>query len=202
MQGIPMARARRPIPTVQGWGRAPAREAPEGGASRGRARARGRAEMHRAMTQGAGSAAIVVVALAAPADAAALAGLEADPVLLTAEERCWPRRRVTTEGGRVLTLALPSGEALRPGDVLHVGAGWYAVLGAAPEPVLSVAPRTLAEGLRVAHAVGNQHAVLALDGERLLVPDEPAMERLMRRLDVAWGRARLAFVPRSFGTPH
>jgi urease accessory protein UreE len=193
-----MARARRPTPTGR-YGRAPARDAE---ASRGRAWPPGRAVTHRAMTEGTRPAEIVVVALASPADAAALAALEPDPVLLTAEERRWPRRRVTSEGGRVLILALPSGEALRPGDVLHVGAGWYAVLAAAPEPVLAVAPRTLGEGLRVAHAVGNQHALLALDGERLLVPDEPAMERLMRRLDVPCGRARLAFVPRSFGTPH
>jgi urease accessory protein UreE len=131
-----------------------------------------------------------------------LAGLEADAVELTAQERRRARRRVVTRAGRVFTLALPPGEVLAPGCVLHVGPGWYVTVEAAPEALLAVTPRSRREGLRVALEVGRLHAALAVAGDRLLVPDEPAVERLLRRLDVPWVRAREPFRPVSSGSPH
>ena len=131
-----------------------------------------------------------------------LAGLERDTLVLTAEERRWGRRRVTTRAGRALALALPTGSTLTPGDVLHVGAGFCVVVEAAPEPVLSVTPRSREEALRVAFEVGNRHFTLALDGERLLVPDDPAMEQLLGRLGVVFTRTRAVFVPVGAGHRH
>ena len=154
------------------------------------------------MTVPSGPDPIVVERLPVPPAPAALAGLARDRVLLTAQERGWARRRVTTESGRVLVLALPPGTVLAPGAVLHVGPGWYALLEAAREPVLVIAPRSREERIRVALEVGGQHGVLGVDGEDLLVPDEPAMERLLRRLEVPWTRARRPFRPVSVGTPH
>ena len=131
-----------------------------------------------------------------------LAGLERDTLVLTAEERRWGRRRVTTRAGRALALALPTGSTLTPGDVLHVGAGFCVVVEAAPEPVLAVTPRSREEALRVAFEVGNRHFTLALDGERLLVPDDPAMEQLLGRLGAAFVRTRAVFVPVGAGHRH
>ena len=131
-----------------------------------------------------------------------LAGLERDTLVLTAEERRWGRRRVTTRAGRALALALPTGSTLTPGDVLHVGAGFCVVVEAAPEPVLAVTPRSREEALRVAFEVGNRHFTLALDGERLLVPDDPAMEQLLGRLGVVFTRTRAVFVPVGAGHRH
>jgi urease accessory protein len=118
-----------------------------------------------------------------------------DVLRLTAEERRWGRRRVTTEGGRTLALALPTGSVLTPGDVLYVGFDWYVVIEAAPEAVLAVTPKSRQEGLRLAFEVGNRHFSLALDGERMLVPDDPAMEQLLTRLGVAFERVQSVFVP-------
>lgn len=129
------------------------------------------------------------------ADAAELARLERDRLVLTAEERRWGRRRVRTEGGRELMLALPTGSVLVPGAVIHVGPDWFVVVEAAVEPVLAVTPRSREEGLRVAYEVGNRHFTLALDGGRLLVPDDPAMEQLLTRLGVEWVRERSVFSP-------
>lgn len=145
---------------------------------------------------------IVIADLPPAGEPGARAGLEADAVELTAEERRRARRRVVTRGGRVLTLALPPGEALAPGLVLHIGAGFYVVVEAAPEALLAVMPRTPREGLRVAHEVGRLHAALALASGRLLVPDEPAVERLLRRLGVPWARTHEPFLPVSTGSPH
>src|SRR5207249_237001 len=70
---------------------------------------------------------------------------ERDSLVLTAEERRWGRRRVTTQAGRTLALALPTGSMLTPGDILHVAIDWYVVIEAAPEAVLAVIP--LGDGL-------------------------------------------------------
>lgn len=131
-----------------------------------------------------------------------LAGLERDTLVLTAEERRWGRRRVKTTAGRELVLALPTGTALTPGDVLHVGDAWYVVVEAAAEPVLAVVPRSREEGLRLAFEVGNRHFTLAIDGERLLVPDDTAMEQLLNRLGVPWTRDHAVFVPVGAGHRH
>jgi len=131
-----------------------------------------------------------------------LSRLERDALVLTAEERRWGRRRVTTQAGRTLALALPTGSVLTPGDILHVGPGWYVVIEAAREPVLAVTPRSREEALRIAFEVGNRHFTLAIDGERLLVPDDPAMDQLLGRLGVAFDRVQSVFVPVGAGHRH
>ena len=145
---------------------------------------------------------VVVAGLAARRDPGDLVGLEADAVDLTAQERRRPRRRVVTRAERVLTLMLPPGEILIPGELLHVGPGWYVTVEAASEALLAVRPRSPREGIRVALEVGRLHAALAVSGPRLLVPDEPAMERLLRRLAVPWERTHEPFLPVSTGSPH
>jgi urease accessory protein len=134
------------------------------------------------------------------ADAAQLERLERDRLVLTAEERRWGRRRVKTEGGRELLLALPTGSVLAAGAVLHVGPTFYVAVEAAEEPVIAVVPRSREEALRVAFEVGNRHFTLALDGDRLLLPDDTAMEQLVTRLGVPWERDRAVFEP--IGTVH
>ena len=146
--------------------------------------------------------AVVVAELPGHVDERELARRERDAVVLTAEERRWTRRRVATSGGRTLVLALPTGSVLDPGAVVHVEPGWYVVVEAAAEPVLVVVPRSREEALRVAFEVGNRHFTLALDGERLLVPDDPAMEQLLARLAVVWERERAPFVPLGAGHRH
>jgi urease accessory protein len=127
---------------------------------------------------------------------------ERDALVLTAEERRWGRRRVTTQAGRTLALALPTGSILMPGDILHVAVEWYVVIEAAPEPVLAVTPRSREEALRIAWEVGNRHFTLALDGERMLLPDDTAMEQLLGRLDVPFERVQAVFVPIGTGQRH
>ena len=109
---------------------------------------------------------------------------------------------MVTRAGRVFTLALPPGEALAPGRVLYVGPGWFVVVEAAAEPLLAISPRTPREALRVALEIGRLHAALAIDDGRLLVPDEPAVERLLRRLEVPWVRVHEPFRPLASGSPH
>jgi urease accessory protein len=137
-----------------------------------------------------------------PVDQGDLSGLEADALVLTAEERRWGRRRVTTRGGRELQLVLPTGSRLTPGEILYVGPGWYVRIEAAPEPVLAMKPGSFDDAVRIAFEVGNRHFTLAVDGERLLIPDDPAMVHLLGRLGVAFQRVRAVFVPIGFGHRH
>ena len=137
-----------------------------------------------------------------PAGADALASLDRDRLVLSAEERRWGRRRVKTEQGRELALALPTGSVLTPGEILYVGPDYYVLIEAAEEAVLAVTPRSRDEAIRVAFEVGNRHFSIALDGERLLVPDDVAMEQLLGRLGVAWTRDRAVFVPIGAGHRH
>lgn len=145
---------------------------------------------------------VVITGLPGPADPTRLAGYEADAVELTAQERRRARRRVVTRAGRVFTLLLPPGEVLAPGALLHVGADFYVTVEAAAEALLAITPRTPREGIRVALEIGQLHAALAVTAGRLLVPDEPPVERLLARLGVAWTRTREPFRPVSTGSPH
>jgi len=135
-------------------------------------------------------------------EAEALLGLERDVLTLTAEERRWGRRRARTAAGRELALALPTGSVLAAGEVLHVDRDWYVVVEAALEAVLAVAPRSAEEGLKLAFEVGNRHFALAWDGARLLVPDDPAMEQMLKRLNVPFERTRALFAPLGQGHRH
>ncbi len=145
---------------------------------------------------------IIITQPHVPVHDADLSLLERDALVLTAEQRRWGRRRVTTRQGRELALALPTGSVLVPGNILHVTRGWYVVVEAAAEPVLAVTPRSREEGLRVAFEVGNRHFALAIDGDRLLVPDDPAMEQLLERLELDWRRDQAVFVPLGVGHRH
>ena len=138
---------------------------------------------------------VVITAPTADVPSGDLAGKARDALRLTWEERRWTRKRVRTEAGRELALALPTGTRLRPGAVIAVGPDWYAAVEAREEPVIAIAPRDCAEAVRVAFDVGNRHFPLAVHGERLLVPDDSAMEQLARRLDLAWERCRAVFEP-------
>jgi urease accessory protein len=146
--------------------------------------------------------AVIVTARPVPPAAHDLGTRERDELVLTAEERRWGRRRVVTRRGRELALALPTGSVLTPGSVLHVEADWYVVVEAAAEPVLAARPRSREDALRLAFEVGNRHFTVAVDGDRLLVPDDPAMEQLLTRLGVAFARARAVFMPIGHGHRH
>jgi len=54
----------------------------------------------------------------------------------------------------------------------------------------------------VAFEVGNRHFTLAIDDERLLVLDDPAMDQLLTRLGVDFERRAAVFVPVGPGHGH
>lgn len=128
-------------------------------------------------------------------DPAALVVRSRDTLRLTWEERRWTRKKTVTTAGREIALALPTGTVLEPGDVLAVEEDWYLVVEARPEPVLALFPESYAAAVRIAFDVGNRHFSLGGDGDTLLVPDDTAMEDLVRRLGVRWERREVVYAP-------
>jgi urease accessory protein len=120
---------------------------------------------------------------------------EEDKLVLTWEERRWLRGRFITANGRKIGIALPTGTVLEPGGVLFVGEDWYLKVEAAVEPVLEILPSCYDEAVKIAFEVGNRHFPMALEGTKLLVPDDKVMVRLMERLRVPWERRRAVFNP-------
>ena len=120
---------------------------------------------------------------------------EADKVVLTWEQRRWMRGRFTTERGRKIGVALPTGTTPAHDSILYVGADWYLKIEAASEPVLEIHPSNYNEAVKIAFEVGNRHFPLALEESKILVPDDKAMIRLMDRLGAPWERRQAIFDP-------
>ena len=118
-----------------------------------------------------------------------------DTLRLTWEERRWTRKKVVTTAGREIALALPTGTVLEPGDVLAVEENWYLAVEARPEPVLVLFPESYEAAVRIAFDVGNRHFSLGGDGDTLLVPDDTAMEDLVRLLGIRWERREMVYTP-------
>jgi urease accessory protein len=138
---------------------------------------------------------LIIDHLISPASPADLQAKEDDKLVLTWEQRRWVRGRFTTDKGRKIGLALPTGTTLAPDAILWVEQDWYLRVEAASESVLEILPADCAEAVKIAFEVGNRHFPLATNGNKLLVPDDKAMVRLMDRLGVTWERRQAVFNP-------
>jgi len=138
---------------------------------------------------------LIIDHLIPPASPADLRDKEDDKLVLTWEQRRWVRGRFTTEKGRKIGLALPTGTMLAPDAILWVEQEWYLRVEAATESILEISPPDSAEAVRIALEVGNRHFPLAMQGNKLLVPDDKAMVRLMDRLGARWERRQAVFNP-------
>jgi urease accessory protein len=138
---------------------------------------------------------LIIDRLIASANPDDLRAKEEDNLVLAWEERRWLRGRFTTAQGRKIGIALPTGTTIAPGSILHVGEDWYLKLEAALEPVLEIGPLDYAEAVKIAFEVGNRHFPLALDGDKILLPDDKVMVRLMERLGAPFRRRQAVFDP-------
>jgi urease accessory protein len=145
---------------------------------------------------------VILDRLVDPVPASALEGKEMDTLVLTWQQRRWPRGKLTTSKGREIALALPTGTVLLPGAPVWVESDWYLNVVASPEPVLAIEPADWATAVRAAFEVGNRHFPLALEGSALLVPDDPAMVQLFERMGIPFARRSAPFNPQGIGHVH
>jgi urease accessory protein len=138
---------------------------------------------------------LIIDELIAPVTAETLQGKEEDKLVLAWEQRRWMRGRFTTANGRKIGIALPTGTTVPPDAILWVANDWYLKVEAATEAVLEIIPADYAEAVKIAFEVGNRHFPLALEENKILVPDDKAMVRLMDRLGAPWQRRQVIFNP-------
>src|ERR1700730_3345990 len=93
--------------------------------------------------------AIVVDMLPTDVSRADLEGKEIDRLLLTWEQRRWMRGRFTTESGREIGVALPTGLQIEPGQTLWIGPEWYLTIEAASEPLLVIHASDRQQAIRI-----------------------------------------------------
>jgi urease accessory protein len=119
----------------------------------------------------------------------ALAGRPVERVPVAADDAARRVLRLETSAGD-LGVRLDGTAPLRDGDVLFADERCVIAVEILPDDVLVVRPRTRGEALVVAHALGNRHVPLVADGESAVVRYAPALEALVRELDVPYERAR------------
>ncbi|MDA1192760.1 MAG: urease accessory protein UreE [Candidatus Poribacteria bacterium] len=128
--------------------------------------------------------------------------MERDVVRLTWEERQKSRQRLRTVGGVEIGLALPTGTVLTPGDRLYQTKFVEIVVEGARESVFVLRPQSLEDGVRMAHQIGNLHRTLGMEGDAILVPHEPTMERQFERLGFEYVVENRVFTPISRAAAH
>jgi urease accessory protein len=138
---------------------------------------------------------LIIDHLISPVSEEILRAKEHDKLVLTWEQRRWVRGRFTTDKGRKIGLALPTGTTLPPNVILWIEPDWYLRVEAAAESVLEILPSDQNEAIKLAFEVGNRHFPLAVQGNTLQVPDDKAMIRLMDRLGAKWTRRQVVFNP-------
>ena len=138
---------------------------------------------------------LIIDQLIAPVRADTLQGKEEDRLVLAWEQRRWMRGRFTTANGRKIGVALPTGTTVPPDAILWVATDWFLRVEAATEAVLEIVPSGYKEAVKIAFEVGNRHFPLALEENKILVPDDKAMVRLMDRLGAPWQRRQVVFNP-------
>lgn len=138
---------------------------------------------------------LIIDHLISPVSEEILRAREIDEIVLTWEQRRWVRGRFTTDKGRKIGLALPTGTTLAPNTILWIEPDWYLRVQAAAEAVLEILPLGYEDAVKIAFEVGNLHFPLAMQGNRLLVPDDKAMIRLMDRLGARWEKRQAVFNP-------
>jgi urease accessory protein len=138
---------------------------------------------------------LIIDSLIAPANQENLSGKQEEKLVLTWEQRRWMRGRFTTDKGRKIGIALPTGTILSDGAILHVAPDWYLKVEAAVEAVLEISPANCDEAVKIAFEVGNRHFPLALANNKILVPDDKAMVRLMEKLGASYKQCQAIFEP-------
>jgi urease accessory protein len=118
---------------------------------------------------------------------------------MTAHDRRRVRRVVEAPDGERFPLDLPTGTVLNPGQILHRSGDRMYVVAAAPEDVLVIAPRDLAEAARVGHLIGNLHRDIEADGTEVVALADQALADRLRRAGVPFRPDRRAFHGRAPG---
>ena len=114
-------------------------------------------------------------------------GREVERVAVTSDDLAKRVLRFHTSRGDI-GLRFPAGHPCADGDVLYADDSLVIALDVTPDDVLVCRPRTIAQALGIAHALGNRHVPVQSDGEALVVRYDRLIEDLFVASDVAYDR--------------
>lgn len=100
------------------------------------------------------------------------------------EDRLRSRQRVISDRGTELGIALPTGQALRDGDILFQDPDRVITVATIPEEVLALYPAGKMSLGRIAYQVGNRHAPISVKADRVLTPYDSVLEEYFRKMGV------------------
>jgi urease accessory protein len=118
---------------------------------------------------------------------------------MTAHDRRRVRRIIEAPDGTRFPLELPTGTVLQPGQRLHQDGARAYVVAAAPEDVLVIRPRDVAEAARVGHLIGNLHRDIEADGAEVVALADAALADRLGRAGVRFIEDRRPFQGRAPG---
>jgi urease accessory protein len=118
---------------------------------------------------------------------------------MTAHDRRRVRRMIEAPDGARFPLELATGTVLQPGQVLHEDGGRTYVVAAAPEDVLVIRPRDVAEAARVGHLIGNLHRDIEARGADVVALADTALADRLGRAGVPFIEDRRPFQGRAPG---
>ncbi len=116
---------------------------------------------------------------------AALGNLDVYPVGARSLERLAVRSddlakrilRLETTVGEI-GIRFAGSERLRDGDVIHADDERVIAVGVTADDVLVFRPSNVASAIAIAHALGNRHLPIQVDGETIVVRYDPLLEAL------------------------
>ncbi|MED5579268.1 MAG: urease accessory protein UreE [Nitrospinota bacterium] len=102
-------------------------------------------------------------------------------VALGWEDRTKSRQKVKTEQGEEFAIALSTGQTLNIGDILLEDKGRVVVIDSIKEDVLVVYASSPEEMAKIAFQIGNRHAPIQIEKDRILTPYDRLMEDFLKK---------------------
>lgn len=109
-----------------------------------------------------------------------------DNVWVTHEDLLKPHQKLVSESGRILKISLDDGQKLKNGDILYENDESVAVLTLKAEKVFEIIPKNNMEWAKAAFNIGNMHQKLYIFEDKLCVPYDNVLERVIKALNVEW----------------
>jgi urease accessory protein len=118
-------------------------------------------------------------------------------LVLAFEARKKSRQLVRLDSGEEIGILLPPGTSLRDGDVIESEDGSLFKVQAAREELMSVTATDSFQLLRAAYHLGNRHAAVQLQPDRILLPIDPVLKEMLVGLGLTVAIVSEQFTPQT-----
>jgi urease accessory protein len=116
-------------------------------------------------------------------------------LVLAFDARKKSRQLVRLDSGEEIGILLPPGTILRDGDVIESEDGSLFKIQAAKEELMSVTAPDAFQLLRAAYHLGNRHAAIQLQPDRILLPVDAVLKEMLLGLGLTVAMVSEQFTP-------